>query len=227
MALHSAWVWDNAGRVEGPGRDRRAQVLGRAGAPRRDRPRHPGARRARAGRWTSRSPSSYVMARQIRIADGADEVHKSFVANKRAKAYKPVDGLAQRAHPLPQGRAPRALRRVPRQRSGELLMRMAPSRRTRSRSTRRSRPRSSGRGSPSTCPAPSGTVEVTQIAGGSSNLTFRRARRRARLGAAATAAAPRPRHRARHGPRAPRAVRAAGHRRARSPGRSRSATTSR
>jgi acyl-CoA dehydrogenase len=32
------------------------------------------------------------MARQFRIADGADEVHKSFVANKKAKAYKPVDG---------------------------------------------------------------------------------------------------------------------------------------
>ena len=32
------------------------------------------------------------MARQMRIADGADEVHKSFVANKRAKAYRPVEG---------------------------------------------------------------------------------------------------------------------------------------
>jgi hypothetical protein len=32
-----------------------------------------------------------VLARQMRIADGADEVHKSFVANKRAKAYTPVE----------------------------------------------------------------------------------------------------------------------------------------
>ena len=44
--------------------------------------------------WSMDLPlaSSYVMARQMRIADGADEVHKSFVANKKAKAYKPVDG---------------------------------------------------------------------------------------------------------------------------------------
>jgi acyl-CoA dehydrogenase len=28
----------------------------------------------------------------MRIADGADEVHKSFVANKKAKACKPVEG---------------------------------------------------------------------------------------------------------------------------------------
>ena len=55
-------------------------------------------------------------------------------------------------------------------------------------------------------PGASGTVEVTQIAGGSSNLTFRVARRGARLGAAPAAAAPRPRDRARHGPRAPHAV---------------------
>jgi acyl-CoA dehydrogenase len=34
----------------------------------------------------------YVSARQFRIADGADEVHKSFVATKKARAYKPVEG---------------------------------------------------------------------------------------------------------------------------------------
>jgi acyl-CoA dehydrogenase len=44
--------------------------------------------------WSMDLPlaSSYVMARQMRIADGADEVHKAFVATKKAKAYKPVEG---------------------------------------------------------------------------------------------------------------------------------------
>ena len=90
MALHSAWLWDNLGaskarveiaelkfwgaRVLHDVIDRAIQVHGALG-------------------WSMDLPlaSSYVMARQFRIADGADEVHKSFVANKRAKAYKPVD----------------------------------------------------------------------------------------------------------------------------------------
>ena len=90
MALHSAWVWDNRGaskarveiaelkfwgaRVLHDVIDRAIQVHGALG-------------------WSTDLPlaSSYVMARQFRIADGADEVHKSFVANKRAKAYKPVE----------------------------------------------------------------------------------------------------------------------------------------
>jgi acyl-CoA dehydrogenase len=91
MALHSAWLWDNLGaskarveiaelkfwgaRVLHDVIDRAIQVHGALG-------------------WSMDLPlaSSYVMARQFRIADGADEVHKSFVANKKAKAYKPVDG---------------------------------------------------------------------------------------------------------------------------------------
>ena len=34
----------------------------------------------------------YVIARQFRIPDGADEVHKSFVATRSAKAFAPVEG---------------------------------------------------------------------------------------------------------------------------------------
>ena len=91
MALHSAWVWDTVGpshaRVEiaelkfwGAGVlhdviDRVIQVHGALG-------------------WTMDMPLAqmYVVARQFRMADGADEVHKSFVANKKAKAYRPVEG---------------------------------------------------------------------------------------------------------------------------------------
>jgi len=44
--------------------------------------------------WTMDLPlaGQYVMARTMRIADGADEVHKSFVATRRVKDYVPVDG---------------------------------------------------------------------------------------------------------------------------------------
>ena len=91
MALHSAWVWDNEGaskarveiaelkfwgaRVLHDVIDRAIQVHGALG-------------------WSTDLPLAhmYVLARQFRIADGADEVHKSFVANKKAKAYKPVEG---------------------------------------------------------------------------------------------------------------------------------------
>ena len=112
MALHSAWLWDNLGaskarveiaelkfwgaRVLHDVVDRAIQVHGALG-------------------WSMDRPlaSSSVMARQFRIADGADEVHKSFVANKRARLQAGRAGLAERTHPHPQGRAPRALRRVP------------------------------------------------------------------------------------------------------------------
>ena len=97
MALHSAWLWDNLGaskarveiaelkfwgaRVLHDVIDRAIQVHGALG-------------------WSMDLPlaSMYVMARQFRIADGADEVHKSFVANKRAKAYKPVEQGWPSAH---------------------------------------------------------------------------------------------------------------------------------
>src|SRR5690606_19120627 len=90
MALHSAWLWDTQGpsatRVEIAELkfwgaqilhdviDRAIQVHGALG-------------------WTTDLPLAemYVLARQMRIADGADEVHKSFVANKRMKAYTPVE----------------------------------------------------------------------------------------------------------------------------------------
>ncbi len=91
MALHSAWVWDTQGaskarveiaelkfwgaRVLHDEIDRAIQVHGALG-------------------WSADLPLAdmYVRARQMRIADGADEVHKSFVATRRAKAYRPVDG---------------------------------------------------------------------------------------------------------------------------------------
>lgn len=91
VALHSAWVWDEVGaskarveiaelkfwgaRVLHDVVDRAIQVHGALG-------------------WTTDLPLAdmYVSARQFRIADGADEVHKSFVATKKAKAYKPVEG---------------------------------------------------------------------------------------------------------------------------------------
>jgi acyl-CoA dehydrogenase len=91
MALHTAWLWDTQGpaktRVEIAELkfwgaqilhdviDRAIQVHGALG-------------------WTTDLPLAemYVLARQMRIADGADEVHKSFVANRRVKDYKPVDG---------------------------------------------------------------------------------------------------------------------------------------
>jgi acyl-CoA dehydrogenase len=98
VALHSAWVWDNVGaskarveiaelkfwgaRVLHDVVDRAIQVHGALG-------------------WTTDLPLAkmYVSARQFRIADGADEVHKSFVANKKAKAYKPVEGWPSRHVP--------------------------------------------------------------------------------------------------------------------------------
>ena len=91
MALHSAWVWDNLGasrarvevaeikfwgaRVLHDVIDRAIQLHGALG-------------------WSTDLPlaTMYTMARQYRIGDGADEVHKSFVATKRAKNYRPVDG---------------------------------------------------------------------------------------------------------------------------------------
>ena len=34
----------------------------------------------------------YRMARNFRISDGADEVHKSFIARRLVKNYQPVEG---------------------------------------------------------------------------------------------------------------------------------------
>ncbi|MCB0993473.1 MAG: acyl-CoA dehydrogenase family protein [Acidimicrobiales bacterium] len=91
LALHTAWLWDTQGasatRVEIAELkfwgakilhdviDRAIQVHGAIG-------------------WTTDLPLAdmYVLARQMRIADGADEVHKSFVARKRVKDATPVEG---------------------------------------------------------------------------------------------------------------------------------------
>jgi len=91
LALHTAWLWDTQGplatRVEiaelkywGTAVlhdviDRAIQVHGALG-------------------WTADLPlaSMYVSARTMRLADGADEVHKSFVARKKLKDYSPVEG---------------------------------------------------------------------------------------------------------------------------------------
>jgi acyl-CoA dehydrogenase len=91
MALETAYLWD----TQGPERtrkeiaelkfwgakvlhdviDRSIQVHGALG-------------------WTTDLPLAemYVLARQMRIADGADEVHKAFVANRHLKRFQPVDG---------------------------------------------------------------------------------------------------------------------------------------
>jgi acyl-CoA dehydrogenase len=44
--------------------------------------------------WTTDLPLArmFVLARQMRIADGADEVHKAFVAERSMKAFTPVEG---------------------------------------------------------------------------------------------------------------------------------------
>lgn len=91
LALHTAWLWDEQGpsatRVEiaelkfwGTSVlhdviDRAIQIHGALG-------------------WTADLPlaSMYVNARTMRLADGADEVHKSFVARKRLKDYSEVEG---------------------------------------------------------------------------------------------------------------------------------------
>ena len=122
MALHSAWC-GNERRVEGTGRDRRLKFWGA-------RVLHDVVDRAiqvhGALGWSTDLPlvGMYVMARQFRIADGADEVHKAFVATRKAKAYKPVDGWPSRHVPSRKAELRGALRRVPRQRSRELLMEM-------------------------------------------------------------------------------------------------------
>ncbi|HEX7095599.1 MAG TPA: acyl-CoA dehydrogenase family protein [Acidimicrobiales bacterium] len=91
MALHTAWLWDTQGpsktrveiaelkfwgaRILHDVIDRAIQVHGALG-------------------WTTDLPLAemYVLARQMRIADGADEVHKAFVATRRLKDYTPVEG---------------------------------------------------------------------------------------------------------------------------------------
>jgi len=91
LALHSAWVWDTQGasrarmeiaqlkfwgaKVLQEVIDRAIQVHGALG-------------------WTTDLPLArmFVLARQMRIADGADEVHKAFVAERSMKAFSPVEG---------------------------------------------------------------------------------------------------------------------------------------
>jgi acyl-CoA dehydrogenase len=91
LALHSAWVWDTHGaskarmeiaqlkfwgaKVLQEVIDRAIQVHGALG-------------------WTTDLPLAkmFVLARQMRIADGADEVHKAFVAERSMKAFAPVEG---------------------------------------------------------------------------------------------------------------------------------------
>ena len=91
LALHSAWVWDTEGaskarmeiaqlkfwgaKVLQEVVDRAIQVHGALG-------------------WTTDLPLAkmFVLARQMRIADGADEVHKAFVAERSMKAFAPVEG---------------------------------------------------------------------------------------------------------------------------------------
>ncbi|HUP72618.1 MAG TPA: acyl-CoA dehydrogenase family protein [Acidimicrobiales bacterium] len=91
LALHSAWVWDTQGasrarmeiaqlkfwgaKVLQEVVDRAIQVHGALG-------------------WTTDLPLArmFVLARQMRIADGADEVHKAFVAERSMKAFAPVEG---------------------------------------------------------------------------------------------------------------------------------------
>ncbi len=91
LALETAWLWDTQGASKTRKEiaqlkywgaqvlhdiiDRSIQVHGALG-------------------WTTDLPLSemYVLARQMRIADGADEVHKSFVANREMKRFAPVEG---------------------------------------------------------------------------------------------------------------------------------------
>ena len=94
------------GCVEGPGRDRGAQVLGRPRAARRDRPRHPGTRRARV---VDRPP-----ARQ-HVRDGPPDAHRRRRRRGAQGVRRQQEGqglqagrrLAQRARAQPQGRAAR------------------------------------------------------------------------------------------------------------------------
>jgi acyl-CoA dehydrogenase len=91
LTLQTAWHWDNFGssasRVEIAQVkywcagvlyrviDRSIQVHGALG-------------------YSSDLPLEYMyrMARNFRISDGADEVHKSFIARRLVKAYEPVEG---------------------------------------------------------------------------------------------------------------------------------------
>ena len=180
MALHSAWVWDDGGRVEGPGRDRGAQVLGRPGAPRRDRPRHPGARRAGlvdgppARHHVRHGPADAHRRRRRR---GAQVVRRQQEgqglqagrAGGRAATCPPGRPSCASASPSSSTTRRRTSDAVEQDESDGLMARAdEPGRRRRGGAARIG----SVPGSPSTSPARAATVEVTQIAGGSSNLTF-------------------------------------------------------
>lgn len=91
LALHTAWLWDTEGPLAirkelaelkfwGAGVlhdviDRAIQVCGAMG-------------------WTTDLPLAkmYTGARTMRLADGADEVHKAFVGRKALKEFRPVEG---------------------------------------------------------------------------------------------------------------------------------------
>ena len=91
MTLHAAWKMDRDGRAGGPRGDRHDQVLRRGSPLQRDRPRHPGARLARASRPTCRSSTCTARRGAARIYDGPDEVHKVTVARQVLKRYAPAE----------------------------------------------------------------------------------------------------------------------------------------
>ena len=86
MTLDAAHKIDRGER--GARRDLADQVLRRARAARRDRPRDPGARRAGADRRHARSGRCTRWPRGARIYDGPDEVHRMVVARQILKAFR-------------------------------------------------------------------------------------------------------------------------------------------
>ena len=82
------------GRVGRAAGHRADQVLRRAGAARRGRPRAPGCTARSATRPTSRSRQMYRFARAARLYDGPDEVHRQSVARQILRGYEaPADGV--------------------------------------------------------------------------------------------------------------------------------------
>ena len=136
MTLHAAWTMDQVGASNARDRDRDDQVLGRAGAARRDRPRHPGARFARA------SPATCRWSR----CTGPPGPPASTTAPTRCTrppwpagscaGTRPVDG-PDRARSHPRGRGAGAVRRTAGPRDREPV---------RSADRRERRPRNDGPG---------------------------------------------------------------------------------
>ena len=140
----------------------------------------------------------YRTARNFRISDGADEVHIEQVAKMILQRYTPVEGYPTEHIPTRTAEAERKYAAVPR-RPGSGMNRhdaRAPRASPPSRST--AWLRDQGLLTPSDPP----TV-VTQLAGGSSNITASVRSGRPRLGAAAAAGARRAAERARHAARVP------------------------